>query len=83
MGHLCMDGQSLEHWNAIKANILKKPVRKVQLDEVSRHNSPDDAWIVLFGVVFDITLFIKYHPGGLDPVREFLGKDGSSAFGKL
>jgi len=37
----------------------------ISMEEVARHNKPDDAWIVLHGRVYDITNYIPKHPGGI------------------
>ena len=34
-------------------------------EEVSKHNTRDDCWIILGNDVLDITKFISEHPGGL------------------
>lgn len=34
-------------------------------EEVTKHQSPTDAWVVLDGRVYDITTFVKSHPGGV------------------
>ena len=33
------------------------------LAEVAKHDSSDDGWIVVHGSVYDVTNFIKHHPG--------------------
>ena len=33
-------------------------------EEVRKHHSPDDLWIVLEGKVYDVTEWKKRHPGG-------------------
>jgi hypothetical protein len=38
--------------------------RVISLAELRRHASPDDAWVAIRGVVYDITDFIASHPGG-------------------
>ena len=35
----------------------------ITLEEVSRHNSVKSSWIAVAGRVFDITEFIRTHPG--------------------
>jgi cytochrome b involved in lipid metabolism len=35
------------------------------IDEVSKHNKHDDAWVIYRGYVYDITYFINKHPGGI------------------
>ena len=39
-------------------------MREVLEDEVARHCTEGDAWIVLDGEVFDVSSFVKWHPGG-------------------
>eukprot|EP00929_Paragymnodinium_shiwhaense_P037593 TRINITY_DN19_c0_g1_i1.p1 TRINITY_DN19_c0_g1~~TRINITY_DN19_c0_g1_i1.p1 ORF type:complete len:189 (+),score=17.35 TRINITY_DN19_c0_g1_i1:52-618(+) len=34
------------------------------MDEVRRHSSPDDCWLIAHGVVYDATRFMSLHPGG-------------------
>eukprot|EP00727_Mastigamoeba_balamuthi_P009464 m51a1_g514 cytochrome b5 domain containing protein (350) ;mRNA; f:321525-322725 len=48
--------------------------------EVSRHATPEDAWIIVSGRVYDITLCLKKHPPGLDAVLPHLGKDCTEVF---
>ena len=50
------------------------------LDDVKLHNKLDDAWIVVDGVVYDITKFAKLHPGGTDIILEHKGTDASKVF---
>jgi uncharacterized protein with NAD-binding domain and iron-sulfur cluster len=44
------------------------------VDDVSKHNKPDDAWIIYKNNVYDITNFIDKHPGG-QVIINALGKD--------
>jgi L-lactate dehydrogenase (cytochrome) len=36
----------------------------IAVKEIRRHDSPADIWIVVDGVVWDITSFAPLHPGG-------------------
>ena len=36
--------------------------------EVAKHASPDDCWVLLDGKIYDITPFIKNHPGGVEKI---------------
>ncbi len=46
---------------------------------VSQHSAPNDAWVVVRGVVYDITPFLSSHPGGSDVLLDVLGGDASAA----
>jgi len=38
--------------------------------EIAKHNTLDNAWLVISGYVYDVTQFIRNHPGGEAIVRE-------------
>lgn len=44
------------------------------LDEVAKHKSVDDAWLVIDGKVYDVTHFAQFHPGGEDVLLDAAGK---------
>mmetsp|Transcript_1611 Transcript_1611/g.3610 ORF Transcript_1611/g.3610 Transcript_1611/m.3610 type:complete len:136 (-) Transcript_1611:1075-1482(-) len=52
----------------------------ISLDEVNKHNSEEDCWIVIHGKVYDITKFLDEHPGGSDVVLNASGKDATSEY---
>ena len=39
--------------------------------EISKHKRDEDAWIVVDGVVYDITSFLQTHPGGVEVFSPF------------
>ncbi len=44
-------------------------------DEVAKHSTASDAWVIVDGRVHDITAFLDSHPGGLAVTEEHLGAD--------
>lgn len=38
--------------------------RKVTWDEVARHNTPQEVWLVIDGQVYNPTPYFDDHPGG-------------------
>ncbi|CAJ2512483.1 Uu.00g054980.m01.CDS01 [Anthostomella pinea] len=48
--------------------------------EVAAHREADDAWMVINGEVYDVTKYIRDHPGGADVLVESAGTDATEAF---
>ena len=38
--------------------------RKYTTEEVEKHSTPDDCWLIVHGKVYDVTTFVPRHPGG-------------------
>ena len=53
------------------------------LEEVAKHNTPESRWIAIDGSVYDVTEFIKTHPGGTKPFEKYSGTDASTKFHKI
>lgn len=47
--------------------------------EVATHDRPADCWLVIEGVVYDVTAFIAAHPGGAE-IERGCGKDATRFF---
>lgn len=56
---------------------------KISVTELSKHNTPSDAWIVIDGTVWDVTEFAPRHPGGVDVIVEYLGQDATRAYNEV
>merc|ERR1712012_665157 len=54
----------------------------ISLDEVSYHCMREDAWIVIYDKVYEMTEYLEgaQHPGGEDVILEYLGYDATLAF---
>jgi cytochrome b involved in lipid metabolism len=42
--------------------------------EVKKHRQKEDAWTVVRGMVFNITPYLEYHPGGIEMIMAGAGK---------
>lgn len=49
-------------------------------DELKTHNKPGDLWISIQGKVYDVSNWIKDHPGGDFPLLNLAGQDVTDAF---
>eukprot|EP00440_Ansanella_granifera_P031265 gb/GFBE01033947.1/.p1 GENE.gb/GFBE01033947.1/~~gb/GFBE01033947.1/.p1 ORF type:complete len:120 (+),score=29.28 gb/GFBE01033947.1/:1-360(+) len=62
------------------AIVVEEAARRISMEEVARHNSPEDCWLVLHGKVYDLTKFAKGHVGGKTLITDLAGKDGTLVF---
>ena len=44
----------------------------ISLDEVSEHSSRNDGWMVIYDRVYDVTNFLREHPGGEEVIQRDL-----------
>ncbi len=50
------------------------------LADVASRNTQANCWTVVFDKVYNITSYIKNHPGGASSISKICGKDGTSMF---
>ncbi len=48
--------------------------------ELERHSTSDSCWVAIDGVVYDVTKFLKFHPGGANLLKQYGGKDATADF---
>ncbi|XP_030568721.1 probable cytochrome b5 isoform X2 [Drosophila novamexicana] len=54
--------------------------KEISLAEVKKHNKPNDLWVIIEDKVYDLTKFLKEHPGGEDSLKSVAGRDGTKEF---
>lgn len=52
-------------------------------DEVAKHTTKGDCWVVVKGQVLNVTNFLKDHPGGELAILTFAGKDATEEFNMI
>ena len=82
------EGFQLEDWlKLVESSDFKqnrtKITREVTRDELRKHTTENDCWTVLHGRVYDITLYLNYHPGGKRELMKGAGKDCTALFNKF
>lgn len=50
----------------------------ISLDEVRKHTTKEDVWIIFRGKVYDLSSYVDNHPGGLILLNH-AGKDATAA----
>ena len=58
----------------------EESVNGFTLAQVSERNSAAECWVAIDGGVYDLTQWIRSHPGGSGAILNLCGKDGTSSF---
>jgi flavocytochrome c len=55
-------------------------LKEINLEEVGKHTSEKDCWVVVAGKVLNVTDFLKDHPGGKKAIMIYAGRDATEEF---
>ncbi|EGC35561.1 hypothetical protein DICPUDRAFT_33259 [Dictyostelium purpureum] len=55
-------------------------LKKYSWVEISKHNNESDCWVVVNGIVYDVTKWLPCHPGGKDAILLSAGNDITNLF---
>ena len=58
----------------------KRNYKEYSTDEVKQHSTRDDCWVIISGEVYDLSKWIRFHPGGELPIRYLAGHDSTDVF---
>ena len=71
---------SLEYYESSteKTLLRSKSIQTLyEWEEVNKHNSKIDSWIVINNYVYDVTKFKWIHPGGIKILEFYAGQDAT------
>lgn len=74
------DGDSADPGKVTSSNDpknFKVPEQEYSLEEIAKHNTKEDLWIAVKGIVMNVTDWVDEHPGGPQALFSHMGKDVS------
>jgi len=63
-----------------KTSFSGQRYRVFTAEEVRRHSTPDDCWLIAHGRVYDVTTFLQRHPAGDRSIMRHAGTDSTIDF---
>jgi nitrate reductase (NAD(P)H) len=61
------------------ADAAQSTTKEFTLEEVEKHDTEKDCWIILNGKVYDATSVLAWHPGGAAAITNYAGKATAQA----
>jgi cytochrome b involved in lipid metabolism len=58
----------------------KKGQKIITRSEALTHNRANDAYVIINNMVYDVTTFLEFHPGGYQTLLKMAGKDATNPF---
>lgn len=55
----------------------------VPVDEVRKHSTEEDCWIIVHSKVYDVSSFVNEHPGGSAIILKYAGTDATDAYNDI
>ena len=52
----------------------------ISAQEVAKHSSSSDCWIIISNKVYNVSSYLRSHPGGAGTITPYCGKDATHAF---
>jgi len=75
--------KDLEANGSLRAPPADDGPKGITMEEVKKHSTKEDAWLVVNGDVIDVTKWIPIHPGGEQAVVAYLGQDASDEWNMI
>lgn len=69
-------------FNKISQNgsIVQTLTTSLTNEEITKHNSVSDCWIIVQNSVYNVTQYLSLHPGGQNRIIPYCGQDATSAY---
>lgn len=76
-------GFSQLHWMRYVRQAVRRPSKRYTLSDIATHTDPTKSvWMAIRGQVYDVTAYMRYHPGGIPQLMKGAGKDCTKIFGQ-
>lgn len=69
----------VKDWMVVPHSVFRDP-HDVTVEELAKHHTRSDCWMAIDGVVYDVSRFVPFHPGGTKVLEMYAGRDATGPF---
>jgi L-lactate dehydrogenase (cytochrome) len=80
---IAMDSDPDSQKKSMHSTVQPSGQKLISAEEVAKHNTRDDCWVIISGQVYDVTEFLDQHPGGAKVILQQAGDDATEVFKPL
>ncbi|KAJ3188040.1 hypothetical protein HK101_009272 [Irineochytrium annulatum] len=82
-GHSAMDWARLKATGGAELRGGVTSLQRYTPSQIREHKTREDCWMAIAGKVYDVTHYLKFHPGGQGQLMRGAGKDATELFFKV
>ena len=73
---------TIESKNSVASQKISTPavLGSYAMSEVAQHSTSKDCWLVINAKVYNVSSFMREHPGGASTIIPYCGKEATKAF---
>jgi cytochrome b involved in lipid metabolism len=79
-GLLSKDSKQITNNNSLTTGTNGQSQLILTAAEVAKHKTTSDCWLIISNKVYDVSGYLRIHPGGASTISPYCGKDGTTAF---
>jgi len=72
--------QQKQKFQPTTSKVTSSKNKPISMEELKSHNTSEDCWVAIHGIVYDLTDFADEHPAGAQSITILAGTDGTEAF---
>jgi len=79
----CTPANENEPSNPTPTEVPTPSTAVINISEIATHNTPQDCWIIVNNMVYDVTEYIVNHPAGAKTITDTCGAESTAAFDNI
>lgn len=74
------ESKATNNSTSTKSASTNTPTQAYTIDDVAKHSSVGNCWLIINNNVYDVSSYLGQHPGGASTIIPYCGKEATHAF---